>query len=387
MRGVLAASLATAFLIGACGGDSDQEVERSLPPREGTPPTQATPFDGLSTPERGQLSGRIYYIAYNEPECSLHVYDPATGGDEPLGVVTKNCAYLRGFTVSPDGTRIAWRGEQDEIVLLELATRTARVLHAPRKLGEQYLHGATPGPLFSPDSRSLGWCAGEGERAEFVVADVLTGQPVSRGSPGCRAAFTSAGLAELRQGRVFLAGRPLELAPPPGTLQVETKVPYQLVASADGSHIALVSHGVPAGQSKVTGVIDVYEPSGAPVARFVQEGDLGIDGMTLRFAIERLSPVARSATVWWGCIMQLAPLAAGERFALLFGEYVALGQLAYSPDGRYAVMAREDHAPIPSGGGEVDLSERNADAVVLDGETFEPRFSLPIHARNLSWVA
>jgi WD40 repeat protein len=370
----------------ACGssGKKTQAVNRgSLLESLGQQPSK---LDDLPVAQPGQLSGRLYYVPYDPASCELHVYDLASGEDQSLGAISSGCEnFLFGFTASADGTHVAWLDSYKHLLVRD---ETGRVLQIPADwagIGEGE-EGAAIWPAFSADSRHVAFCSRNNGRPTYSVADVGTGEIVGEIVGMCRAALTSAGVAVLHNGSVMLGDRPLELDPQSGPELASLDAPYQIASTSDGTRIALLAHGVPKGQQQVTAVVDSYDLEGHALGRYVLSGTLGREDITLMFSIGRLSPTALSAVVWWGCILQLAPFASRARFPLLFGEDgEEVGQIAYSPDGRFAVMGRRDHTPI-SMGGETTERPPAPDAVVFDGETFAPLYRVPIHSEAVAWV-
>lgn len=337
----------------------------------------------------GELSGRLLYVPYDRPGCELRLYDLESGEDETVGPLGGNCApgeFLYGFTASPDGSLLAWRDSSGHVVLREEDGQLRRLAAASNEMAEEEL-GANFGPAFSPDSRQLSYCArGADGTLVFTIADPRDGRILAELADGCRAALTARGLAELRNGSVTVDGRPLTLETQPGPALEQIDAPYQIATDLSGSRIALLAHGVSAGEKKTTAVVDTYDLDGHALGRYVLEGSLVRGGMTLWFEIERLAPSAHSTEVMWGCILQLASFGSSDRFPLLYGESgPALGFIGYSPDGRFAVLGRREYQPLASGGGKQEEPPA-LDAVILDGETLEPRYRVPIHAEEIAWV-
>jgi len=337
----------------------------------------------------GELSGRLLYVPYDRPGCELRVYDLASGEDESLGPLGADCApgdFLYGFTASPDRSLLAWRDSSGHVLVREENGQLLRLAAASNEMAEDEL-GANFGPAFSPDSRQLSYCAlGADGTLIFTIVDPRDGRILAELANGCRAVLTARGVAELSDGSVFVDGRSLTLEDQPGPALEQIEAPYQLATNPSGTRIALLAHGVAVGEKKTTAVVDTYDLDGNALGRYVLEGSLVRESITLWFEIERLAPSARSAEVMWGCILQLAPFGGSDRFPLLYGESgPALGFVSYSPDGRFAVLGRREYQPLASGGGTQERPPA-LDAVVLDGETLVPRYRVPIHAEHIAWV-
>lgn len=383
--------LALGCLAGGCGGAGAGAPASSGSELRGTPEFEhgssadVAGFSRAPLAAPGELAGRLFYVPYDEPGCELHMLDLAGGEDRRLGSVGTDCTSLWGFTASPDGSHLAWRDSNGEIVIRDLNGGAVRVSAASNEMREEDL-GATFGPAFSPDSRDLSYCARDAE-GDFVfrVADVRDGRTVAELAGTCRAVLTAKGLAELRGGDVLLDGQPLELGEEQGPALAKREPPYQIAIDASGTRIALLAHGIPSGEAKATAVVDAYDLDGNPLGRSVLEGGLDREGITLWFGIVRLAPSARSALVMWGCILQLAPFTGADRFPLLYGEDgPALGFIDYSPDGRFAVLGRRGYQPLASGGGTQEAVPA-LDAVVLDADTLAPRYRVPVHSEFIAW--
>lgn len=383
--------LALGCVAGGCGGagagapaSSGAEV-RGTPEFESGSSADVAGFSRAPLAAPGELAGRLFYVPYDKPGCELHVYDLASGEDRQVGSVGAECTSLWGFTASPDGSRIAWRDSNSEIVIDDLNGGVIRLPAASNEMRDEDL-GATFGPAFSPDSRYLSYCArGANDAFAFRVADVRDGHTVAELAGTCRAVLTAKGLAELRGGDVLLDGQPLELGEEQGPALAKLEPPYQIATDPSGTRIALLGHGMAQGKRKATAVVDAYDLDGNPLGRSVLEGSLVREDITLWFGIVRLAPSARSALVMWGCILQLAPFATEARFPLLYGEDgPALGFLDYSPDGRFGVLGRRDYQPLASGGGAQEAVPA-LDAVVLDADTLAPRYRVPVHSEFIAW--
>jgi hypothetical protein len=388
------AALALAFLttLAACGGSQpagragSDTVGRGAPEFESGPDVPA--FRAASLAASGDLSGRLLYVPYDRPACELRRYDLGTGEDESVGTLGEACKpgeFLYGFTASPDGSLVAWRDSNSRIVIRDENGKLIRLAAALNEMREDL--GANFGPAFSPDSRYVGYCARSGDGGfVFRVFDARDGHTVSELAGTCRAALTAQGLAELRDGTVVLNGRPLTLEEEEGPPLAKLGRPYQIATDETGRRLALLTHGVAAGEGRTTAVVDTYDLEGSALGRFVLEGSLERKDITLWFGILRLAPTARSALVMWGCILQLAPVGMSARFPLLYGEDgPALDFIDYSPDGRFAVLGRREYRPLASGG-ETQETPSPLNAVVLDGETFAPRYRVPIHSEFIAWV-
>ena len=322
---------------------------------------QQPPYDSLPFAPPGVLSGRIVYQAPGG--CDFRSYDLATGTDSALG--NGHCEY--GVLFSRDGKLAASRGLRDRVQVMDVATGTTLwlgpVTPEPRPRAFAY-------PLFfSPDSSRLAYCVATRAAVSTAVADVRTGLVRSRVRGTCAVAYTARGLAGVRGGAVVLGTRRLFVPRRPGRLA--PGVGAAIAANPSGTLLAVAVR-----RSRRTVALDVIDLSGRLRGRY--RGTVRIP-----LSPQLLAPGAASAVVWWGCILQLAPFnRARGTFRLLYGsDSEPITYPAYSPDGRYAVMAREQIVLAPS------PPPAPLPAVVFDGRTFAPLYRLPFAARSVVWVA
>lgn len=302
------------------------------------------------------------------PECERRSYDLATGEDALIG--EERCDDATALLFSPDGRFLVRRaGSEDQYELVaEDGRRIA--LGPPHPLsggvGAEYMGW----PRFSPDSQRIAVCTARNGALEALIAETESGTVLERVPGTCEVAFTTEGLAVLRDGRVALGDRVL--------FESSADVSAVHVASNRGGRLLAVTTRVgPEGPDSPQVEVVVLSLDGEILSRQRRS-------IPIRFSLVELGPTGRSALAWWGCILQLAPFGDGE-FELLFGESgLPIAETAFSPDGASAVMGRVDSSPIPSGG---PIPERRAlDAIVFDAESFAPRLRLPISAEVVAWA-
>jgi hypothetical protein len=321
---------------------------------------QQPPYDSLPFAPPGAFQGRIVYQAPGD--CDFHSYDLGTGKDTRLG--RGRCDF--GVLFSRDGRLAAWRDAQNRVQAVDVATGR-RLWLGP---GAPKFHAkAFSFPLFfSPDSSRLAYCVATRATVTTVVADARTGAVRGRVRGTCAVAYTARGIAAVRRGsvvlgthRLFAPRRPSRLAPGIGAA---------IAANPAGTLLAVAVR-----RSRQVIELDVIDLAGRVRGRYR-------GWVRIPTSPQLLAPGGASAVVWWGCILQLAPFdRARGTFRLLYGsDAEPITYPAYSPDGRFAVMARErvivapapPAAPLP--------------AVVFDGRTFAPLYRLPFAAMSVRWV-
>lgn len=323
---------------------------------------QQPPYDSLPFAPPGALSGRVVYQAPGD--CYFHSYDLATGKDTRLGSRSGHCNY--DVLYSRDGKLAAWRDSQERVQVVDVATGTRLWLGR----GPPNFHvRAFSFPLFfSPDSSRLAYCVATRAAVTTVVADARTGAVRGRVRGTCKVAYTARGLAAARNGAVVVGARRLFAPRRPGRLA--PGIGAAVAANPAGTLLAVAVR-----RSRQRLELDVVDLAGRVRGRY--QGSVRIPTSP-----QLLAPGGASAVVWWGCILQLAPFDRTHgAFRLLYGsDAEPITYPAYSPDGRYAVMARErivigpspPPAPLPT--------------VVFDGRTFAPLYRLPFAAMSVRWV-
>jgi hypothetical protein len=342
--------------------------------------TAAGPFDGLPTAKPGALPGRIVYVA--RVGCRLREYELATGTDRLLSDHT----FCPGAipVVAPDGSAVATRATNGTVLLIKAdGTRLT--------IGSALPHGKPPGaavpvPTFLQNGRRLAYCTGTRTAMHMDVADTATGRRLSTVQGTCQVAFTSRGPAAVRGHAVVIGGRTIYRFPDaiPANTSPGSGNPAlgnTLAASPDGSLLAVVTRP---SHAPGTIVVQVLRPDGRRVARSTGASRIAV-------SFQALAPKGTSAVVWWGDILQLAPLhVAPGRLALRYhsnggaSSESALWPVAYDPTGAYAVMPRQ-----PSGlmSPEEPPPAQPVPAVVFDARTLKPLYGLPIDAQAAVWAA
>jgi hypothetical protein len=321
---------------------------------------QAPPYDSLPFAPPGALPGRIVYQTADG--CEFHAYDLRTTTDKRLANV--QCNY--GVVLSWDGRLAASRGLRDRVQVFDVGS--GRRLWVGPVVPEARSRSFSYPLFFSPDSTRLAYCVAGTGGVSTIVADAGTGTVRGRVRGTCAVAYTRRGLAVVRRGRVVLGSHVL-YQPPHGT-RLAPGVGAAIASNPGGSLLAVALR--PSRQTLELVVVDL---AGRVRGRF---------NGTVRIPLspQRLAPDGRSAVVWWGCILQLAPFdRARRRFKLLYGsDSEPITYPAYSAGGRYAAMARVAISLAPS------EPPTPPAAVVFDGRTFAPLFRLPFAAMSIAWV-
>jgi hypothetical protein len=322
---------------------------------------QQPPYDSLPFAPPGALQGRIVYQAPGD--CYFHSYDLGTGKDSRLG--SGHCDWDVLF--SRDGTLAAWRDQRERVQVVDVATG-ARLWLGP---GAPTFHAkAFAYPLFfSPDSSRLAYCVATRATVTTIVADARTGVVRGRVRGTCAVAYTARGIAAVRRGAVFVGTRRLFKPRRPGRLA--PGIGAAIAANPSGTLLAAAVR-----RSRQALELDVIDLAGHVRGRYR-------GWVRIPLSPQLLAPGGASAVVWWGCILQLAPFVrARGAFRLLYGsDSEPITYPAYSPDGSFAVMARERVIVAPS------PPAAPLPAVVFDGRTFTPLYRLPFAAMSVRWVA
>jgi hypothetical protein len=341
--------------------------------------TAGGPFDGLPGAAPGTLPGRIVYVA--RVGCRLREYNLATGADR----LVSDHGFCPGASpvIAPDGSAVAERASNGTITLVKAdGSRLA--------IGSPLPRGKAPGavvwqPAFLQNGRRIAYCAYTHTAMHTDVADTATGKRLSSVLGTCQVAFTSRGPAAVRGRTVVLGGRTIYRFPdaiPAYTTPGSGNPPSgnALAANADGSLLVVATRPV---RARRTVVLQVRRPDGRRVARYTGAADISV-------SFQAFAPSGKSAVVWWGDILQLAPFAVSPgHFALRYHSQhsatseEALWPVAYDRTGAYAVMPREpsglmspEESPIPD----------PVPAVVFDARTLKPLYQLPIDARAAVWA-
>jgi hypothetical protein len=379
MRWVWLVAIALAAVAGGClEGAATTATPRTTPAIP-----VARSFDSAPLASPTQLRGHLLYLPYDTAGCSIHSYDLAERSDVVVARLGRRCLYPPNFIASRDGRAVAWLGVSPHgLRLLEVGGGLLKAGPPNLRTGD-YPTSATIGPVSSPDSREVAYCRKlEGTDVEWDIVDARTGS-LLKTLPTCTAVFTARGIAELTDSGLLVDGKVVALAAggPP-----TADAAYQLSATPAGDRIAVVSRTRDS-RGQVRASVSIYSLDGALVARHALRGRLDeSDGTILNFAIMRLSPHADSAMFWWGDISRLASFAAPGRFRLGLGarsEPVRL--VAFSPDGRYAVMGRRAFALL--GFGEPPATPPPLDAVIMNADTWQPLLRVPIHSEVVAWIA
>jgi hypothetical protein len=323
--------------------------------------TQQPPYDSLPFAPPGALQGWIVYQAPGD--CYFHSYDLGTGMDSRLG--SGHCDWDIRF--SRDGKLAAWRGEGERVQVADVTTGM-RLWLGPGPPPHQAKAFSFP-LFFSPDSSRLAYCVATRATDTTVVADARTGAVRGRVRGTCAVAYTARGIASVRKDAVFLGTRRLFAPRRPGRLA--PGIGAAIAANPSGTLLAVAVR-----RSRQALELDVIDLAGRVRGRYR-------GWVRIPTSPQLLAPGGASAVVWWGCILQLAPFdSARGTFRLLYGsDSEPITYPAYSPDGRYAVMARERIVVAPS------PPPAPLPAVVFDGRTFAPLYRLPFAAMAVRWVA
>jgi hypothetical protein len=343
----------------------------------GTAATAGGPFDGLPTAAPGTLPGRIVYVA--RLGCRLREYDLSTGADRMLN--DHSFCPDASPIIAPDGSAVAGRASNGTIVLLK--ANGSRLT-----IGKALPRGKAPGavvwqPAFLQNGRRIAYCAYTRTAMRTDVADTATGKRIASVAGSCQIAFTSRGPAAVRGRSVVVGGRAIYRFP--GAIPANTSpgsgnppVGNPLAANADGSLLAVATR-----PTRATVVMQVLRPDGRRVARYTGSSDVAL-------SFQAFAPTGKSAVVWWGDILQLAPFGVSRgRFALRYhsghgaDSSEVVWPAAYDPTGAYAVMARQ---PSPLMSGE-EPPPMPGSAVVFDAPTLKPLYELPIDAQAAVWAA
>jgi hypothetical protein len=126
-----------------------------------------------------------------------------------------------------------------------------------------------------------------------IVADARTGAIRGRVRGTCAVAYTRRGVAAVRRGAVFLGTR--RLFAPRRPAHLAPGVGAAIAANPAGTRLAVAVR-----RSRQTLELEVIDLAGKVRGRY--RAGVRIPLSPLEFA-----PGARSAVVWWGCIIQLAP--------------------------------------------------------------------------------
>jgi hypothetical protein len=321
---------------------------------------QQPPFDSLPFAPPGALPGRIVYETVDG--CEFHSFDLRSGTDSRLAAT--NCGEPGVF--SWDGRLSAARvGSGARVRVLDVQTGK-RLWLGPRIRGQSK---AFSFPLFfSPDSTRLAYCTIVGRGVRTIVVDARTGAGRGRVRGTCAVAYTRRGLAVVRSGRIVLGRRVLYR--PPRRWRLAPGIGTPVAANPSGSLLAVAIR-----RSRRRVDLVVVDLAGRVRGRY--RGTIPIP-----LSPEQLAPHGRSAVVWWGCILQLAPFdRTSGQFGLLYGdEAEPITYPAYSPTGSFAVMARTATTLAPA------EPPPPPPAVVFDGNTFAPLYRLPFAASSVAWV-
>jgi hypothetical protein len=144
------------------------------------------PAVSLPAPPRGALGGTLWYA---DRDCRLHRIDLASGRDE---LVTRSPGHCH-FWVSPDRRYVAMHVGRPftpprDLELLDVATgRITTPLHRPDV--------ALAPPAWSPDSRALAICDGNGGPPAIRVYHLATGRVTTPTRAACFPAYVGRRLA------------------------------------------------------------------------------------------------------------------------------------------------------------------------------------------------
>jgi hypothetical protein len=323
---------------------------------------QEPPYDLLPFAPPGALQGRIVYQTADG--CEFRAYDLRSATDSRLAAAECREPGVFSWDGRLSAARVGGGGERVRVLDIQTGRR---LWLGPRRRGQAK---AFSFPLFfSPDSTRLAYCTIVGRGVRTIVADARTGAVRGRFRGTCAVAYTRHGLAAVRGGRVVLRSRTL-YRPPRGT-RLAPGVGTAMASNPAGSLLAVaVRHS-----QRIVELV-VVDLAGRVRGRY--RGNVPIP-----LSPQRLAPGGSSAVVWWGCILQLAPFdRPSGTFGLLYGdESEPITYPAYSPGGRYAVMARVATTLAPS------EPPPPPPVVVFDGRTFAPLYRLPFAASSVAWVA
>jgi len=329
-------------------------------------PSQS-PFDSLPALQAGVLNGKLVYLTGKD--CRARSFDLATLADTPIGAGPL-CPSAVGTVLSPDGRLLAYQDFRSgslgrfAIVRVDGSRRITlgRALYRPIPRNFQNL------PLFSPDSRRIAFCSVSRGQLETVVADTGTGRTLEVVRGSCEAAFTQKGLAVRLGSRVVIGGRAVVTI---RGAKAATGVGDAIASNPQGTRLAVLVR--PSGDSSQL-QIRVYRLSGREVGRFTA-------AVPIPTSIYTLAPNGAAAVVWWGCILQLAPLDAGRHsFRLRYGsDGEPVSYPAFSPDGSFAAMPRS-HPLLP---GEPSPPP---ELLILDGRSFKGLYKVGIDVGPAVWL-